>query len=730
MNQLRATFVWVLLLAGTLACGTAATGCATEILSPTAIAATEPAVVAVGAAVRLDGSTSSDPQGLPLYYRWSLAETPAGSGASLVGADTAKPSFIADLPGPYVVSLIVSNGTQTSEKVTATITAGPCGTYLPAITSVAAAPMAAAVGQPVALSAVVTDADIDAPCGLPRALSRSWTLSSVPAGSMASLNAGTLEEPFFVPDLQGTYTASLVVTDELGRASAPSTVSVTVSNCSENAPVVDSVTPSSANPAVGQVVQLQAVVSDADTLAPCNLPESVTYAWTLVGQPAGSVAVLNNDVAGAPSFAPDLEGDYAVKLVVTDAKGHASAPVVTTVTAATCGGAAPDAILEELVPEIKGPGNAVTGSDIGLNHIVQLTATASTDADNAAPCSLGQTLSYAWSFLALPAGSSAKINNPTVVDPSFFTDYPGTYVVGLVVTDSTGKKSATATFTITADPSIGISVPAGFTITTVGSFPDIDSPRGLTKDGAGNIYVVEGNSSLMKIAPDSKVTELTKGGFLNSPLDVAFEAGSSSLFVTSGSVISRVDLGGVQTACVDDGSASFRGIDVFSGSGGLRFVAADQFGNRAMFYDPATCAQQSTNNFGGNLNNPWGVTAQVIGGSDVTFLTDASNDDVRRNTGGAYVTNTGTNALISNNFLLGNPRDVVVTPCPTPKVLVANRDGANLLLFADAPNSTPAVISSGYLTPVGLHFEDANNLLVTDEALDAVLRITGPFCNL
>jgi len=162
----------------------------------------------------------------------------------------------------------------------------------------------------------------------------------------------------------------------------------------------------------------------------------------------------------------------------------------------------------------------------------------------------------------------------------------------------------------------------------------------------------------------------------------------------------------------------------------LRIVSADQFGNRAIFYDPATCTQMSTNNFGGGLDNPWGVTAAVIGGSDVTFLTDSSNDDVRRNTGGAYVTNAGTNVLISNNFLIGNARDVVVTPCPTPKVLIANRDGANLLLFADAPGAVPAVISSGYLTPTGLHFEDANNLLVTDEALDSVLRITGPFCNL
>ena len=730
MNKLRATFAWIVLLLGTLACGVMA-GCSTEILPPTAVVTADPTTVAVGAAVRLDGSTSTDPQDLPLYYRWSLAAVPPGSSATLIGPDAPKPSFVADLPGDYVVELTVSNGTVTGEKATATIKAGPCGTNLPVVESVAAKPTAASVGEAVTVSAVVTDADIDAPCGLARVLSRAWTLSKVPPGSGASLTVSGLEEPFFVPDLQGDYTVTLVVTDELGRKSEPKSVDVAVTDCSENVPVIDSVTPSTASPVVGQVVQLMAAISDADTLAPCNLPESISYAWTLVGQPAGSTVVLNNPLAAGPSFAPDLEGDYSIKLVVTDAKGHESAAVTTTITAATCGGAAPTAILQELVPEMAGPASAVIGPDVGVNHIVQLSATGSTDADSAPPCSLPQTLSYEWSFLALPAGSSAKINDTTIVNPSFSTDYAGTYVVGLVVTDSTGKKSAQATFTITADPSIGIGVPSGFTISTVATWPDIDAPRGLTKDGAGNIYLVQGDASLQRIAPDGKVNTLTKGGFLNSPQDVVFEPGSSQLFVTGGGgVIAKVDLGGLQTACVDDGAASFRGIDFFNGSGGPRIFSGDQFGNRAIFYDPATCTQQSTNNFGGGLDNPWGVTAAVIGGADVVYLTDASADIVRRNTGGAYATNAGTNVLISNNFLLGNARDVVTTPCPTPKLIVANRDGANLLLFSDTANTVPSVMSTGYQAPIGLRFEDANNLLVTDEAIDSVFRITGNFCSL
>lgn len=728
MKQLRTTWMFIVLLLGALACGATA-GCSTEIVPPTAAVTADPTTVAVGAVVKLDGTTSSDPQGLILYYEWSMVERPPGSQATLTGADTAKPYFVADVAGKFTVGLIVSNGALTSEKVTTEITAGPCGTNLPVVESVTANPAAASLGEPVSFTAVVTDADIDAPCQIARVISKEWTLSGVPAGSKATLSDGGIDAPFFVPDVPGDYTVTLVATDELGR-SGSNTATVAVTNCTGNAPVIDSVTPSANNPVVGQTVQFASAVSDPDTAAPCNLPESFTYAWWLVGQPAGSTAVLNNAVADAPSLQPDVEGDYTIKLVVTDLAGHESAPVTATITATTCGGAAPTALLEELIPEAAGPSANVVGPDVGVNHVVQLTAQASNDPDNAAPCSLNQVLSYEWSFLALPAGSNAKINDATIVNPSFFTDHPGVYVVGLVVTDSTGKKSGQATFTITADPSIGIGVPGGFTITTVATWPELDGPRGLTKDGAGNIYVVESGGQLMRIAADNTVSTLTKGGFLISPLDVAFEAGSSSLFVTAGTTLARVDLAGVQSLCVDNGAANFRGIDIFNGTGGLRIAAADLWGSRVRFYDPTTCQLMSSNNFSGGLNNPWGVTAKVIGGVDEVFTTDTSNDNVRRNTGGAYANDAGTTVTISNNNILGNMRDVVLTPCATEKVLVANRDGANLVLFANAQNAPPTVISTGYLTPVGLYFEDANNLLVTDETLDSVLRITGPFCNL
>ncbi|MFO0586051.1 MAG: hypothetical protein U0441_00860 [Polyangiaceae bacterium] len=707
-------------------------GCSTEILPPTAAASADATTVAVGGTVLLDGSKSTDPQELILYYKWTLVEAPKGSHAALSSDSTAKASFVADVPGDYTVGLVVSNGTLTSEMVTAKISTNTCGTNLPVVGAIAANPALAAMNQPVSLTADVTDADMEDPCKIARVITKSWKLAKVPPGSLSAVSDSAVDAPFFVPDMPGDYTVSLTATDELGRSGNGQLV-VTVNDCSGNAPVITSVTPSADNPVVGQTVNFASAVTDKDTDAACGLTESFSYEWTLVAQPAGSLVTLNNKVAEAPSLTPDLEGEYTVSLVVTDLAGHKSEPSKSTITATTCGGAKPTASIEELVPDVVAAGGAIQGPDVGTKRTVQITAKSSSDPDNAAPCNLSQGLTYQWTMLALPAGSSATLNDATIVNPSFFTDYPGDYMVGLVVTDETGKKSDQATFKIHADPSIGISVPAGFTITTVATWPDIDSPRGLTKDPAGNIYVVNGaDASIYKVATDSKVSVLSKGGFMTAPLDVAYDASTSLLFVTGGGGnITKVDLAGVQSACVDNGAASFRGVDVYNGTGGLRLMAADQFGNRAYFYDPATCTQQSTNNFGASgLDNPWGVTASVMGGVDNAFLTDSSADIVKRNQGGAYSNDGGTNVTISSSNVLSNPRDVVVTPCPTPKLIVANHDNADVLLIANAAGSTPTVIATNFGTPLGLYFEDANNLLVTDEVRDTVHRITGNFCGL
>ncbi len=75
----------------------------------------------IGEIVALDGSGSTDADSDSLGYRWSLVSIPSGSSAVIQNGNSESPSLIADIPGIYVVQLIVSDGFLDSEPDTAQI---------------------------------------------------------------------------------------------------------------------------------------------------------------------------------------------------------------------------------------------------------------------------------------------------------------------------------------------------------------------------------------------------------------------------------------------------------------------------------------------------------------------------------------------------------------------------------------------------------------------------------
>ena len=79
--------------------------------------------VITGALVTLNGGASSDANGDPLTYSWTLTSKPAGSGATLVSATSVTPTFTADVAGSYVATLVVNDGQEDSDPSTVTVPA-------------------------------------------------------------------------------------------------------------------------------------------------------------------------------------------------------------------------------------------------------------------------------------------------------------------------------------------------------------------------------------------------------------------------------------------------------------------------------------------------------------------------------------------------------------------------------------------------------------------------------
>lgn len=365
--------------------------------------------VVTGSTVTLDATGSTDANQDVLTYGWTLLSRPAGSQAVLSSDTAAKPTFTADVSGTYVLALTVYDGKAYSTPAAATVQA----------TVANVAPVAnAGTNQSVVVGTQVTlDGTMSSDANLGDVLTYSWTLSR-PDGSLASLSSATSVRPSFTADVAGTYLATLMVSD--GRLYSGLSSVRAVASAVNAAPV--------ANAGTDQSVLVSSVVNLDGTASSDANRDAITYAWSFLARPSGSVASLSSATAAKPSFTADLAGSYVLGLMVNDGKVSSANMAVVTVTAAAAN-AAPVA-------------NAGPNQTVAIAASVTLTGAASTDAN-------GDVLTYAWTLVSAPTGSTASLSSSTAVSPTFTANVAGTYVFVLVVND--GKVSSPfATVSVTA----------------------------------------------------------------------------------------------------------------------------------------------------------------------------------------------------------------------------------------------------------------------------------------
>ena len=244
-----------------------------------------------------------------------------------------------------------------------------------------------------------------------------WALIGKPIGSAASLTNPTYPNPKFTADLAGNYVVSLVVND--GKAnSTVATVSVTAT-VANAAPV--------ANAGVNQNVVIASTVTLDGTASTDANNDSLSYKWVLQSKPATSSATLAAATSAKPTFKADVAGTYVATLVVNDGKANSELAAVSILASTT-----------NLAPVAK-PG---VNQSVATGTKVSVDASASSDPN-------GDSITYRWSLLFKPAGSTATLSSATTASATFTADLAGTYLVGLTVND--GKvDSPVVVLTVTA----------------------------------------------------------------------------------------------------------------------------------------------------------------------------------------------------------------------------------------------------------------------------------------
>ena len=240
-----------------------------------------------------------------------------------------------------------------------------------------------------------------------------WTWVELPAGSQATLSDPASPQPTFVPDVEGTYQLSLVVSDdELASPAASVRITATRSNVAPMASAGrDQTVP------VGTLVVLDGSRSEDED------GDALSYSWAFGLRPPGSAATLEGPDRIDPTFVADMAGTFTVELVVNDGREDSVVnDVIITV-------------FDDNTPPMADAGPDQTGT-IGVE--VVLDGSASSDPD-------GDSLGFAWDFAAIPGGTAAEIQDADAEVARFTPDVDGDYVVELVVDDGSASSAPDST---------------------------------------------------------------------------------------------------------------------------------------------------------------------------------------------------------------------------------------------------------------------------------------------
>jgi hypothetical protein len=324
----------------------------TATCSAIAAAAGTDQTVILGNTVNLDGSESTLCNGGSPSFTWTFESVPTGSAVSDQSlSDNNSPtaygtSFTPDVAGDYVLSLTVNDRTFDAQSNPDVIVVSVTTGDLP--------PVADCGGDVFGAVGIVSTLDGGGsydPEAQP--LDYMWSLAGTPKCSdLTSQDLASAGDSLasIVPDCNGIYTVSLVVSDG-AQYSSPSYCNVNVSGDNQ-IPVAHAGEGGVVAPCEGDLIHLNGYSSYDPEGA------KLTYQWSVLIVPKGSTATNNNisdREAAAPTFQWDVEGTYRFELQVFDGKQWSAPDIVEHTVNGTALNEAPIANAgEDMLVEIEG----------------------------------------------------------------------------------------------------------------------------------------------------------------------------------------------------------------------------------------------------------------------------------------------------------------------------------------------------------------------------------------
>jgi lysophospholipase L1-like esterase len=145
----------------------------------------------------------------------------------------------------------------------------------------------------------------------------------------------------------------------------------------------------------------------------------ISYKWSIISIPVGSLSEIEYDTSITTNITPDLAGYYTIGLIVNDGNYNS--------------------IENRKIIHVVGS-NSVPLADAGLNdtialsHLFYFNGSNSTDPD-------GDSLLFSWKIISQPVGSDIILYNANSKTPKYLAYTEGKYVFGLTVNDSIDDSS-------------------------------------------------------------------------------------------------------------------------------------------------------------------------------------------------------------------------------------------------------------------------------------------------